>query len=526
MIAAWSNVFMNSGGVAPPQTLETYQPTLTKTSAANQPIAFTMSYPPVAQHAGYRVHVQVSATTDFTGTLEQDVQYVIHLDDYENGTFPLQNATPAFNSSPNPGPHYIRYRFETDAPSQSLWSNTINALTLKGMVVEGDSITAAAGSYANRFNGHNSAKAAPFSNQAIGGNGLNDVVARKATTLSKYPAVFTLLIGANDLIAYPDGASYYAAVKSQLTNDIRATGCKVVICSILPQATSYSPGHNAKAIQFNNAAAAGVGTDFDYFVDWRTSNMWIPDGNTAATNLMYYSDGLHPTDGSGSIYNNGQAQLEPRYRDAVLTALGYPPSSVVTLDPANKFHDIALSNSNKTMAGLYNSFNEPQPARSTRDKIVGGTFGGTGYFEMVAGNPGGTGAAICLITSAMDCDHPTQANRLPGGNYSPNGNTGCSWFEGGAILINGNFDFTGWPTFVAGDVLGFYYDASAKKLWASKNGTWIAATGDPQAGGAGYNVPTEAEFYAGGLVYRDVSQTFRFKASEQQYRGTLQAWEL
>lgn len=494
-------------------------PTLTRTSAINvTPLTFDIGYP-ADVYPGYRLHVQMSATTDFSGTLQYDGQYVIQSEDLEAGaTWDLTNALPPFDYNLAAGPHKIRAQFESDIPLASGWSNTMDATLLSGVVAEGDSITANTGSYANRSAGFNPTIITPFSNQSVGGNGLNDVVTRKSTTLSKNPAVFTILIGANDLIAYPDGASYYAAIKTQLTDDIRATGCKIVICSILPQATSYSAGHNAKAIQFNNAVAADVGVGVDYFVDWRTSVMWTPDGNTAATNTRYYADGLHPTDGTGSAINNGHAQLEPEYTYTVRNALGMPLSNISQL--ADKYVGVTLSNNNLTMTGQTGApYSNLQPAKSNRAKIVGGRYGATGYFEVLAVDDASSGTGVCLVTPERNLNNPSSSSRIPGGDVD----TGITWYQFGGFLQLGAQ--TSAPSWGAGDVLGVYYDAAQQKVWFSKNGTWIAETGSPSSG-AGKLVQTGGEFYAGGFVHTNNSLTFRFKASDQQYRGSLQAWEL
>lgn len=77
-------------------------------------------------------------------------------------------------------------------------------------------------------------------------------------------------------------------------------------------------------------------------------------------------------------------------------------------------------------------------------------------------------------------------------SYSTPGG-GCGLPEAG-LNINGGWDFNSAYYFVYGDRIGIAFDVSTKKIWFSKNGTWI--TGDPAAGtGESSTLTTSGPFY-------------------------------
>lgn len=126
-----------------------------------------------------------------------------------------------------------------------------------------------------------------------------------ASAIGKTPIV-SVMIGANDFTALmADPSSYYAAVMAVIAK-IRATGCVVIMCDILPRAIG---GFDTARGIFNGLLAANEGTDFDYHCDFSGTTTGT-DGSEA--NPTYYPDGVHPS-------QIAQDELYPVF-DAVLAA--------------------------------------------------------------------------------------------------------------------------------------------------------------------------------------------------------------
>lgn len=120
--------------------------------------------------------------------------------------------------------------------------------------------------------------------------------------------ILTVLIGANDLAAgYANNAAGYTTALAAYCAARRAAGWTVVICTILPttQASNYNTTRNTVN---TNIRASWVGLYVDAICDFAADATMGPDA--AASNVTYYSDGIHPTDA-------GQVILETIYRTAV-----------------------------------------------------------------------------------------------------------------------------------------------------------------------------------------------------------------
>lgn len=64
---------------------------------------------------------------------------------------------------------------------------------------------------------------------------------------------------------------------------------------------------------------------------------------------------------------------------------------------------------------------------------------------------------------------------------------------------NGSFSAGGGYTYANGDVIGIAYDATTRKVWFRKNGTWIA--GDPVAGTGETETLPSGTYYPGASLY-------------------------
>lgn len=182
------------------------------------------------------------------------------------------------------------------------------APALSGVTSEGDSISVLwSGNHVGIW-----AKSRPdvtLKSLAVGGSGLNNLIARKANIGT--PKVFTVLIGANDLAGSLTGDAYCSAVLAYV-GPVRATGAKVAVGTILPQAppsANLAQGFEAKRVQANTCFRGSVGTSIDAVIDFGAPQL--------------QADGVHPTDA-------GQAAMAPAYKavvDALLAGQAVPPPS-------------------------------------------------------------------------------------------------------------------------------------------------------------------------------------------------------
>lgn len=206
--------------------------------------------------------------------------------------------TPQVTPTPTPTP---------STPPPATVDNTSATKDLKGIAAEGDSISVFwAGSYTGIY--AKTHPATPFYGLAVGGAGVNDVrggnglVQRLPQLIEKKPAIVTILIGANDLIAYSSASTWLDALWSYVA-DVKATGAKVVVGTVLPiclpQHEYYNTQHKARRPIVNEAIRAAVGTRIDGVFDLAADPTLGPDA--AACDTQIFADGLHPSDRSQEV---------------------------------------------------------------------------------------------------------------------------------------------------------------------------------------------------------------------------------
>ncbi len=126
--------------------------------------------------------------------------------------------------------------------------------------------------------------------------------------------VYSILIGANDLSDYASAAAYLADLYA-VTDQVRAAGAKVVICTAIPKSSAWSGylTHNSYRATLNaqlrlDVVGGGGAEKFDALADFAADGTIGDDAD--ASNATYYVDGLHLTAA-------GHAIAEPIWRAAV-----------------------------------------------------------------------------------------------------------------------------------------------------------------------------------------------------------------
>jgi hypothetical protein len=189
-------------------------------------------------------------------------------------------------------------------------SVTATSIT-RALVAEGDSIAASASpsSFAYLF-GPNANPALHGVVHAVSGSTIATMASRAAIVDAVIPPtrtgrtfILSVLIGRNDLLSL--GTSTWLTNLATYLDARRATGWKVVLCTVLP---STAVGFNAARNTANATLVTWAGVHADAIADFAADPTMGPDA--AASNATYYSDGTHPTAA-------GQALLEPIYRAAV-----------------------------------------------------------------------------------------------------------------------------------------------------------------------------------------------------------------
>lgn len=155
-----------------------------------------------------------------------------------------------------------------------------------------------------------------FIDTAVAGSGVRTLIDRAPADLARNPAVITVLIGANDL-GGDDTAEEYIALLWQYVATLKASGAKVALSTVLPTYWADYPQittrHNTKRIAVNAAIRAAVGTRIDAVIDYAADSDIGTDA--AATNRIWYQDGIHPTE-------LGQARMAIIYAPVVDRLLG------------------------------------------------------------------------------------------------------------------------------------------------------------------------------------------------------------
>ena len=172
------------------------------------------------------------------------------------------------------------------------------------VVTEGDSIAVTWGG--NHTGMYSSSRSdIEFHGLAVGGSGLNNLISRIDAVLAFKPDLVSVHIGANDLASYASAQAYADALKVYV-DQIRATGAKVVVTTVLPQQLgNASIKHNAMRKEL--ASLIKSANWIDGVADFAADPAMGPD--SAPFNLAFYSDGLHPTDGTQGVGEGGQAKL-------------------------------------------------------------------------------------------------------------------------------------------------------------------------------------------------------------------------
>ena len=234
---------------------------------------------------------------------------------------PVPTPTPTATPTPSPTPA------PTPTPTPTPTTGPVGT-SLKGVLSEGDSISYFwGGSHTGIY-----AAARPsllYYGKAIGGSGLNDVVARFDVEAILKPAVVTVMIGANDVLSVGAAGSSYATAQDYLNALFayaakwRATGAKVIVGTILGQCQAGNPNNvngrtNTNRVPVNAGIRAAVGTKIDAVYDFAADPVMGTDA--AACDTTLFVDGVHPTNGVAGL--DGQERLAPIYATAVDAVLG------------------------------------------------------------------------------------------------------------------------------------------------------------------------------------------------------------
>lgn len=202
---------------------------------------------------------------------------------------------------------------------------TADGLTMadaRVLVQEGDSITAVTSSpqsYSYRYAANQSPKVVG-KNIATGGSAVSTAEGRAAALDQVIPPnkgsrkfILSVAVGTNDLMSL--GTTPYLTALASYLDDRRAAGWYVVLCTLLPRnQAGFAAARataNAEMRLWTTNGSIVPGQHCDAIVDFDTEATMGSDAT--ATNVTYYSDGLHPTDA-------GHALLEPVYR-AVINAV-------------------------------------------------------------------------------------------------------------------------------------------------------------------------------------------------------------
>jgi lysophospholipase L1-like esterase len=205
-------------------------------------------------------------------------------------------------------------RFQSIASSRAM---TLPAFDKRLVVAEGDSITWLTNSFAYKVRtDYEAVNTERWINvSAVNGSKIAGLLSRGSDTDALYVPqmrpVIAVLIGINDVNdpANPTTATTFAGIKSYCQAR-RATGWKVVVCTILPCSQT---GANTKRNTINSSIRADT-SFYDVLCDFDTTTMG-PDAAASDTGKFY--DGLHPTEAGYSL-------LQPVYAAALETALALP----------------------------------------------------------------------------------------------------------------------------------------------------------------------------------------------------------
>lgn len=204
------------------------------------------------------------------------------------------------------------------------------ALPLK-IVADGDSITAASGSYTDLWVAAN--PTVPFLDVSQSGakiSGANSLNARLSSVIAAAPSHVTVFIGANDLYLLGTTAwlnelwAYCAALKSG------RPGVKIIVATVEPATAAIRPNQNAYRAVVNPLIRAAVGNQIDAILPF--GDHPIIGTDAAASDTGLYPDGLHPNAAAYTYYHEVYADV----LDAVVAgASGGVPSAFTFADVTN-----------------------------------------------------------------------------------------------------------------------------------------------------------------------------------------------
>lgn len=131
-----------------------------------------------------------------------------------------------------------------------------------------------------------------FHGLAVGGSSIVTLSQRLDAVLALKPDLVSIYIGANDISIkskYPTADHYIAALKA-FVDPIRATGARVIICTLMPK----RPPSDYNAIRNDFNAKIRKVDWIDGLADFGADPTMGPDD--APLNLaLYQADGVHPT---------------------------------------------------------------------------------------------------------------------------------------------------------------------------------------------------------------------------------------
>lgn len=173
------------------------------------------------------------------------------------------------------------------------------------VVTEGDSIAVTwGGNHTGMY--RDSRSDIEFHGLAVGGSGLSNLSARVSALLALKPDLVSVHIGANDLASFPNAEAYAEALKIYVDR-IRASGAKVVITTVLPRQTTSNRDTLHNIMRKELAGIIKAASWVDGVADFGADDEMGPDN--APLNRAFYSDGLHPTDGTQGVGEGGQRKL-------------------------------------------------------------------------------------------------------------------------------------------------------------------------------------------------------------------------
>lgn len=187
-----------------------------------------------------------------------------------------------------------------------------------GGASEGDSISVFwGGTHPGMFASRN--PAVGLVGYAVGGSGINDLVARKQAVINANPAYLTVLIGANDATGYATADDWINALVSYTDSIKAAVGAKVMVGTLLPQCNKAT--FNTRRDEINARIRARLGTKFDAIADFAAASEF-DQASDACNTTVFQPDGVHPTDptqvGGGA---DGQSRLLAVYEPAFLAMI-------------------------------------------------------------------------------------------------------------------------------------------------------------------------------------------------------------